>query len=62
VLSRVVAAGFGQRRKMLRAALKGLVPDVEGLLREAGLDPTDRAERVPIEGWCALARAAARTG
>lgn len=56
-LSRVVAAAFNQRRKMLRAALKGLGPDIEDRLRAAGLRPTDRAETVPIEGFCALARA-----
>jgi 16S rRNA (adenine1518-N6/adenine1519-N6)-dimethyltransferase len=59
-LSRVVAKAFGQRRKMLRAALKGLVPDPARLLEEAGIDPTARAEEVPIEGFCALARALAR--
>ena len=59
VLSRVVAAGFGQRRKMLRASLKGAVPDVEDRLRAAGIAPTDRAEVVPLEAWCALARAVA---
>ncbi|WGH79008.1 16S rRNA (adenine(1518)-N(6)/adenine(1519)-N(6))-dimethyltransferase RsmA [Jannaschia ovalis] len=57
VLERVVAKGFNQRRKMLRAALKGLAPDIEGTLRDAGLEPTMRAEQVPLEGWCALARA-----
>jgi len=56
VLERVVAAGFNQRRKMLRAALKGLAPDIEDRIRAAGLTPTDRAEQVPIEGFCALAR------
>jgi 16S rRNA (adenine1518-N6/adenine1519-N6)-dimethyltransferase len=59
VLERVVAKGFNQRRKMLRAALKGLVPDVEDKLRAAGIDPTERAERVGLEAWCALARAVA---
>ncbi|PWJ21059.1 16S rRNA (adenine(1518)-N(6)/adenine(1519)-N(6))-dimethyltransferase RsmA [Jannaschia seohaensis] len=59
VLERVVAKGFGQRRKMLRAALKGLVPDVEDRLRAAGIAPTERAERVGLEAWCALARAVA---
>ena len=59
VLSRVVAAAFNQRRKMLRAALKGVAPDIEDRLREAGLAPTDRAEQVPLEGFCALARAVA---
>lgn len=56
VLSRVVAAAFNQRRKMLRAALKGLAPDIEDRLIAAGLTPTDRAEQVPLEGFCALAR------
>lgn len=56
VLSRVVATAFGQRRKMLRAALKGLAPDIEDRLLAAGLKPTDRAEQVPLEGFCALAR------
>lgn len=56
-LERVVAAGFNQRRKMLRAALKGLGKDIEDRLVSAGIKPTDRAEQVPIEGWCALARA-----
>ncbi|RFU12213.1 16S rRNA (adenine(1518)-N(6)/adenine(1519)-N(6))-dimethyltransferase RsmA [Rhodobacteraceae bacterium W635] len=56
VLQRVVAAGFNQRRKMLRAALKGLAPDIEARIVAAGLKPTDRAEQVPIEGFCALAR------
>ena len=56
-LSRIVAAGFGQRRKMLRASLKGVAPDIEDRLIEAGIKPTDRAEQIPLEGFCALARA-----
>ncbi|WP_299827070.1 16S rRNA (adenine(1518)-N(6)/adenine(1519)-N(6))-dimethyltransferase RsmA [uncultured Roseobacter sp.] len=61
VLSRVVAAAFNQRRKMLRAALKGLAPDIEDRLIAAGLKPTDRAEQIPLEGFCALARSMAQT-
>lgn len=60
VLERVVAKGFNQRRKMLRAALKGLTPDLEDRLVAAGIAPTDRAEQVPLEGWCAFAREVAR--
>lgn len=56
VLSRVVAAAFNQRRKMLRAALKGMAPDIEDRLIAAGIAPTERAEQVPLEGFCALAR------
>ncbi|WP_209313576.1 16S rRNA (adenine(1518)-N(6)/adenine(1519)-N(6))-dimethyltransferase RsmA [Jannaschia formosa] len=60
VLERVVAMGFNQRRKMLRAALKGLGPDIEDRLRAAGIPPTERAERVGLEAWCALARSVAQ--
>ncbi|MBT3140793.1 16S rRNA (adenine(1518)-N(6)/adenine(1519)-N(6))-dimethyltransferase RsmA [Ruegeria litorea] len=56
VLSRVVAAAFNQRRKMLRAALKGQAPDIEDRLLAAGIKPTERAEQVPLEAFCALAR------
>lgn len=62
VLSRVVAAAFNQRRKMLRASLRGIAPDIEDRIRIAGLDPTMRAEQVPIDGFCALARAVAMGG
>ncbi|REF67145.1 MULTISPECIES: 16S rRNA (adenine(1518)-N(6)/adenine(1519)-N(6))-dimethyltransferase RsmA [Paracoccus] len=56
VLNRVVAAGFNQRRKMLRASLKGLHPEIESLLLQAGIAPTARAEEVGLEQFCALAR------
>ena len=56
VLSRVVAAAFNQRRKMLRAALKGVAPDIEDRLIAADIKPTDRAETVSLEAFCALAR------
>jgi 16S rRNA (adenine1518-N6/adenine1519-N6)-dimethyltransferase len=56
-LEKVVARAFNQRRKMLRAALKGLRPDIEDRLVAAGIAPTDRAERIDVERFCALARA-----
>ncbi len=56
VLERVVAAAFNQRRKMLRASLKGLSPEIEDHLNAVGIAPTERAERVSVEGFCALAR------
>ncbi|MEX2201536.1 MAG: 16S rRNA (adenine(1518)-N(6)/adenine(1519)-N(6))-dimethyltransferase RsmA [Dongiaceae bacterium] len=56
-LERVVAAAFGQRRKMLRQALRSLGPDAESLLAAAGIDPTARAETLSIEAFCTLARA-----
>ncbi|WP_435231718.1 16S rRNA (adenine(1518)-N(6)/adenine(1519)-N(6))-dimethyltransferase RsmA [Pseudopelagicola sp. nBUS_20] len=55
-LNRVVAAAFNQRRKMLRASLKGQAPNIEDLLLAAGIAPTDRAEQITLEQFCALAR------
>jgi 16S rRNA (adenine1518-N6/adenine1519-N6)-dimethyltransferase len=56
VLARVTAMAFSQRRKMLRSSLKALGPGIEEKLRAAGLEPTARAEEIPLEGFCALAR------
>jgi 16S rRNA (adenine1518-N6/adenine1519-N6)-dimethyltransferase len=55
-LEAVTAAAFGQRRKMLRQSLKSIFPDAETVLREAGIDPTARAEELTIEQFAALAR------
>jgi 16S rRNA (adenine1518-N6/adenine1519-N6)-dimethyltransferase len=54
-LERVTAAAFGQRRKMLRAALRSLTPDAEDLLRTAGITPTARAEEIDQAGFRRLA-------
>jgi 16S rRNA (adenine1518-N6/adenine1519-N6)-dimethyltransferase len=56
ILESLVARAFNQRRKMLRAALKGAAPDIEDRLIAAGISPTDRAETVDLERFCALAR------
>ncbi len=56
LLERVTAAAFGQRRKMLRQSLKALGLDPLPLLTAAGIDPTARAEQIPVEGFVALAR------
>jgi len=61
VLERVVARAFGQRRKMLRTALHGIAPDIEKVLERAGIRPTQRAEEVSIEKFCALAGHLANT-
>ena len=58
-LERVVAAAFNQRRKMLRASLRGLSPSIEDHLEAVGIRPTDRAETVPLDAFCALARSLA---
>ncbi|GIU66010.1 16S rRNA (adenine(1518)-N(6)/adenine(1519)-N(6))-dimethyltransferase RsmA [Candidatus Phycosocius spiralis] len=55
-LEHVTAQAFGQRRKMLRASLKGL-GDCEALLAQAHIDPTARPETVPPEAFFALAKA-----
>ena len=56
-LEQVTAAAFGQRRKMLRQSLKSLGVDAGTLLAEAGIDPTARAEDIPVAGFVALTRA-----
>ncbi len=55
VLQRMTEAAFGQRRKMLRQSLKTLGVDAIALLTEAGIDPTARAEEIPVDGFVALA-------
>jgi 16S rRNA (adenine1518-N6/adenine1519-N6)-dimethyltransferase len=57
LLERVSEAAFGQRRKMLRQSLRTLTPEPLPLLAAAGIEPTARAEEIPIEGFVALARA-----
>jgi 16S rRNA (adenine1518-N6/adenine1519-N6)-dimethyltransferase len=59
LLERVAEAAFGQRRKMLRQSLKSLGVDAPALLTAADIDPTARAEDIPIEGFVGLARALA---
>ena len=56
-LQRVTEAAFGQRRKMLRQSLKSLGVDAGTLLSAAGIEPTARAEEIPVEGFVALANA-----
>ncbi len=65
MLEAVTLAAFGQRRKMLRQSLKSLPLPIDPvqILKDAGIEPTRRAEEVDVEGFCALARAYAhRTG
>ena len=55
-LGQVTAAAFGQRRKMLRQALKALPGGVEALAA-AGIDPARRAETLAVGEFIALTRA-----
>lgn len=51
-------AGFSQKRKMLRntisSGLKISVDKAEGLLRQAGIDPTRRAQTLDLVEWRTL--------
>lgn len=57
---RVVKAGFSSKRKMLRSSLAGgLSQDkdvIEGWLKDAGIDPNDRAESLSIDDWMRLTK------
>ena len=55
-LEQVAAAAFNQRRKMLRQSLKSLPGDPARLAAAAKIDPTRRAETVPVSGFVAMAR------
>lgn len=52
----IAAAGFNQRRKMLRRSLDAVFADPEPILREAGIDPTARAEDLAPSDYLNLAR------
>ncbi len=52
-LARVVKAGFGQRRKMLRRSLSGLLTEEQ--ITAAGVDATLRAEQLGLDQWITLA-------
>jgi 16S rRNA (adenine1518-N6/adenine1519-N6)-dimethyltransferase len=52
-LFRLVRAGFGQRRKMLRRSLAALVP--AEAFTAAGIRPEARAEELAVEDWGRLA-------
>jgi 16S rRNA (adenine1518-N6/adenine1519-N6)-dimethyltransferase len=59
VLFRLTAMAFNQRRKMLRSSLRRAAADIEDHLIAAGISPTQRAEEVSLEQFCALARSVA---
>jgi 16S rRNA (adenine1518-N6/adenine1519-N6)-dimethyltransferase len=55
LLERVTAAAFGQRRKMLRSSLASLGVDTAALIKNAGIDPQSRAERLSVRDFARLA-------
>jgi len=48
----LVRAGFGQRRKMLRRSLAGIL--APATYDVAGISPTARPEELDVEAWCRL--------
>jgi 16S rRNA (adenine1518-N6/adenine1519-N6)-dimethyltransferase len=55
-LERVTAAGFGQRRKMLRSSLRSLFADPVPALERVGVSPSQRAETLTVEQFALLAQ------
>ncbi len=55
-LEATTGKAFGQRRKMLRASLKGLLKAPEQELAEIGIDATRRAETLSLEEFCKISR------
>jgi 16S rRNA (adenine1518-N6/adenine1519-N6)-dimethyltransferase len=55
MLSKVTAAAFGQRRKMLRSSLKQLVDAPEELLEAVGIAGNLRAEDLTVKDFARLA-------
>ena len=52
-VERLVRAGFGQRRKMIRRSLSAFLSSDD--IEAAGVDPTARAEQLDLEQWGQLA-------
>jgi len=59
ILFPLVRAGFGQRRKMLRRSLDGVVTPEQ--FATADVAPTARPEELDVVAWCRLADAVAAT-
>lgn len=55
LFQQVVKTAFGQRRKMLRNALRELLPEAENRLPEIGIDPDARAQNLTVRQFGAIA-------
>jgi len=53
-LETLLAAAFGQRRKMLRSSLSALLKHPEEALNASRIDSTRRAETLSVEEFCTL--------
>ncbi|MEA3511311.1 MAG: 16S rRNA (adenine(1518)-N(6)/adenine(1519)-N(6))-dimethyltransferase RsmA [Actinomycetota bacterium] len=51
----IAIAAFGQRRKMLRRSLAGIIPNTVPVLERCGIDPTLRPEDLSPEDFVAIA-------
>ena len=51
----IASGAFGQRRKMLRRSLAGVIPEASATLERCGVDPTARAEDLTPESFVAIA-------
>ena len=60
-VSRLVTAAFAHRRQMLRRTLRGVLDNADATLKAAGIDPTDRPERLGLAAWMRLAEASLAT-
>lgn len=58
VFTRLVKRAFSERRKMMLKLLKTLWPPelLQDAFQRVGIQPSERAEKVPLEGFVALAR------
>ncbi len=57
-VDRLVTAAFAHRRQMLRRTLRNALDDADGTLARAGVEGTDRPERLGLAEWVRLAEAA----
>jgi 16S rRNA (adenine1518-N6/adenine1519-N6)-dimethyltransferase len=60
LFARIVAAAFGQRRKTLRNALRGIADDA--LMRDADIDPALRGETLRVADFARLANRLSAAG
>ena len=54
-IDRLVTTAFAHRRQMLRRTLKSVFDDVDAALARAGVNPTERPERLGLACWRRLA-------
>lgn len=63
---RVVKAGFSSKRKKLRSSISSGLhiskPDAEVLLKNAAINPDDRAEQLSVDDWVRLMNVVAAMG